>query len=91
MKLTIELEQEEEGRWIAAVPDLPRVRQNEESQVSHFLRIHNVANLQAVVDRLIEVFPVLSAAAAQPCIRTRRGKESKNWITNVGRYGSLAT
>jgi len=68
MKLTIEIEQEEDGRWIAEVPDLPgslAYGQTREEAIAHVKAL----SLRVLADRLengetgLDMFDVFSVAA----------------------------
>jgi len=68
MKLTIEIEQEEDGRWIAEVPDLPgslAYGQTREEAIAHVKALP----LRVLADRLengetgLDMFDVFSVAA----------------------------
>jgi predicted RNase H-like HicB family nuclease len=65
MKLKIELEQEEDGRWIAEIPDLPGVLSYGLSSQEAVDRVRALA-LRVVADRLEngEQVPVLDALFA---------------------------
>jgi predicted RNase H-like HicB family nuclease len=51
MTLTIEVEQEEDGRWLAEVPSLPGVMAYGQTQTDAFARVQALA-LRVLADRL---------------------------------------
>ena len=51
MTLTIEVEQEEDGRWLAEVPSLPGVMTYGQTQTDAFARVQALA-LRVLADRL---------------------------------------
>ena len=65
MKLTIEHEQEEDGRWIAEIPDLPGVLAYGPTREAAIDRVKALA-LRVVADRLEhgETIPVLDTLFA---------------------------
>lgn len=67
MKLTLEVEQEEDGRWIAEVPDLPGVLVYGESREQAIARAEALA-LRVLAERVengetVPQIPVLFAVA----------------------------
>ncbi len=56
-KLAVEIEQEEDGRWIAAVPELPGVMAYGESRAEAVARAEALA-LRVLADRLEHGEPV---------------------------------
>ncbi len=68
MKLTIEVEQEEDGRWIAEVPHLPGVLAYGQTREEAIARVQALS-LRVLADRLEhgetvpEMFDVFSVAA----------------------------
>jgi predicted RNase H-like HicB family nuclease len=68
--LRIEIEQEEDGRWIAEAPDFPGVLANEQTREEAVARVEALA-LRVLADRLEQGEPVPEvsdlAVAAGPC------------------------
>jgi predicted RNase H-like HicB family nuclease len=57
LPLTIELEQEEDGRWIAEVPDLPGVLVYGQSREEALAKVRVLA-LRVIADRLDQGEPI---------------------------------
>ncbi|MBW1796767.1 MAG: type II toxin-antitoxin system HicB family antitoxin [Deltaproteobacteria bacterium] len=62
MHLTIEIEQEQDGRWLSEVPELPGVMAYGETQEDAIVKVQTLA-LRVLADRLEhgETIPEISA------------------------------
>src|SRR5260370_31006827 len=90
MPLTIEVEQEEDGRWLAEVPELPGVLTYGQTRQAAIERAQALS-LRVLADRRAHGEPVPqmnSVFAVTPCASGPQGRPGGSWLPCFGSAGA---